>query len=308
MSRALDALLRLRRSQRDRRDLERACAERALRAARGEHAQSLAREAEGAAALLRAGREGRPGAWWPGAAQGIAMLVRLARSRAECVGEAESARDAAERERVAAERALMLLLRLNERVERERRRSRERAEQRRLDEIGTRRVLAALLALLAFGGASPSSASAGGPAGGDPALAPVLAELRTKQTQLERRERELDDRERHVTELEAAASAQLDEASALAAQVEERMNAWQQTQGDKAIARLARIYGSMAPQAAAPLLEALELELATRIVAKMKPEKSSALLPFVSEERALAMSRLVARPLAANPPPAEAAR
>ena len=97
------------------------------------------------------------------------------------------------------------------------------------------------------------------------------------------------------------AGARLADAERIAAAVEERIETWRAEQGDKSISRLARIYGGMPPAKAAPLLERFDLELATRIVAKMKPAQSAALLPFLSPERAVAMSWLVAHPLAMKP-------
>jgi flagellar motility protein MotE (MotC chaperone) len=129
-------------------------------------------------------------------------------------------------------------------------------------------------------------------------VVPLLAELRSRHAELDRRERELDDREAHVRELEKVAGARLTEIETIAAAIEQRIEGWKAEQGDKSISRLARIYGGMPPAKAAPLLDALDLDLATRIVAKMKPPQSAALLPNLSPERALAMSWLVAHPLA----------
>ena len=60
----------------------------------------------------------------------------------------------------------------------------------------------------------------------------------------------------------------------------------------------------MPPSRAAELVESLELELATQVLAKMKPKQSAALLPLLSEPRALSISRFVGHPLGIAPTPA----
>ena len=50
-------------------------------------------------------------------------------------------------------------------------------------------------------------------------------------------------------------------------------------------------------------LELLDLELATAVLAKMKPRQSAQLIPLLSEERALAVSRFVGHPLGISPTP-----
>jgi flagellar motility protein MotE (MotC chaperone) len=143
--------------------------------------------------------------------------------------------------------------------------------------------------------AEPSDATAG-----EPAVGALLAEIRTRQAELERREDELADRERRVDEAQAALDAQAAELERLAADVERRIAAWQEEHGDT-IRRLARIYAAMPPDRAAALLERLDVELATQVVSRMKDKQSAAVLGHVSRERAVAMSRRVAQPLAMDP-------
>ena len=128
----------------------------------------------------------------------------------------------------------------------------------------------------------------------------LLEEIRLHRVQLDRRARELDDRERQVEELERVATERLAELEKLAQVVERRIAAWEESNGD-AIRQLAKIYSSMPPERAAPLLERMDVELATQLVAKMKHKNSASVLSLVSEERALAMSRKVAHPLGMKP-------
>jgi flagellar export protein FliJ len=299
MRRALDALLRLRGVERDRARLAEAAAARKAAAARAELDECTRREQEAANALLEAGGEGRHGPWWQGAAGATRQLSEQAGAGRVHVGELEAASAQAQAELVRRERGLRVIERARERLAESVRRKSARAAQRRIDDLAAvRRTLSALV--LAAGLATLPSPISAVDEQRDPGLAPILAELRAKQTELERRERELGDRERHAGELEAKAEARLAEAAALVGQLEQRIADFEAAQGDKSMARVARIYGSMPPRAAAALIDRLELELATRIVAKMKPDQSSELLPLLAPERALALSRRVARPLAAN--------
>jgi flagellar export protein FliJ len=302
MRRALEVLLRLRRIERDRARLVEARALAASERARAELAERTRREEEAAGDLCAAGREGRPGHWWPGAASGARSLAEQAGAGRTRLAEREAALAAARADAVRRERGLRVIERARERLAESARRKRARAEQRRIDEQGGPGRFLALLALcVGFAALPVPLAAVDGPR--DSGLAPLLSELRAKRSELERREHELDDRERHVAELEAAAEARLAEATALVGQVEQRIADFEAAQGDKAIARVARIYGEMPPRAAAGLVDRLDLELATRIVAKMKPDQSSELLPLLSPERALALSRRVARPLRAPEKP-----
>lgn len=296
MRRGLETLLRLRKAERD----TQALALSSSRAQLGEAAERRARAEQklGAAlgALRSAGVDGRRGGWWHPAQFGVTALAESAEREHEVELGAARALCRVESEALAAERALRALEKLTERIGQRERRDRERAAQRRLEDVASavRRMLAAVLVtMLVPLGAQPAHAQEP-----DPAVIPLLAELQARHAELDRRGRALDDREHHVKELERVAGARLAEAEGIAAAVEQRIEGWKAEQGDKSISRLARIYGTIPPVKAGPLIEQLDLDLATRIVAKMKPGQSAALLPFLSTERALAMSWLVAHPLA----------
>lgn len=214
-----------------------------------------------------------------------------------------------------ARKRVKALERLEENHERERRVEEARSEQKVLDEVGVQRlrngvawallwVLVAVPALPGAVRAEPASKESTSEAE-DHSVTALLAEIRARQTDLERRERELDDRERSVVALEAAAAEQLVELERIAKTVEGRIAAWEEDNGDS-VRRLSKIYSAMQPARAAALLEELDVSLATQIVAKMKHKQSAAVMTQLSESRALAMSRRVAHPLGMNPaqPPA----
>jgi flagellar export protein FliJ len=294
MKRTLQTLLRVRRAERDAKALAYAAVRTKLEELGARRESAEAHVQRSAQALRSAGASGRSAGWWQPAQLGfVGQVERLVRLD-EDFAHTERALAASEFDAQSAERALRGLERLGDRIAARERREHARAAQRRIEEFarGVRRSFA-VFALACAALAAPARAKPP-----DAAVIPLIAELRARHAELDRRERALDDREAHARELERVASARMSEIEALAAAVEQRIEAWHAEQGDKSIGRLARIYAGMPPAKAGPLVERLELDLATRIVAKMKPQQSAALLPFLSPERALAMSWLVAHPLA----------
>ncbi len=298
-TRRLERLMRIRRAERDR---ERATCR--LRSAEAEQAHELARTAD---AVLESqterffddSRGGASRAWWRAAFAGIGAL----RSRRDTAHDEAGRADAAEAEAKAslleARRKLRGAERLAERARREDARAAARAGQKRLDDLAgnrharARRALG--LALVVCLGSVDARAETTAPV--NPGVEMLVGEIRVRQAELDSRERELADREAHLEELEAEITARLDELEKITSAVEERIASWETAHEDKQLSRLAKIYGSMDPRTAARLLEDLELDLATRIIAKMKHKQSAALLPLISQPRALAMSRSVAHPL-----------
>ena len=131
-------------------------------------------------------------------------------------------------------------------------------------------------------------------------IEPLLAEVRTRQSELDRRERELDQRERSLAELEAIVSTRLEEVSEMRELVDARIDAWQKESGRR-IKQLAKIYASMPPNSAAGLIDDLDAELATQILRRMRHKQSAAVLARLSRKRALTVSRQVAHPLSFEP-------
>ncbi len=131
----------------------------------------------------------------------------------------------------------------------------------------------------------------------------LLQEVASRHHALERREAELDERERSIAEREATLDARLAELEGIRESLETtiaaadgRIAEWEEREGDR-IKKLSKMYAEMPPGRAAPLLEQLETDLATHIVSRMKDKDSAAVLSLMSDERALVISRLVARPI-----------
>lgn len=298
-ARRLERLIRVRRAERDRERL----AHRA-RSAESEAARTRLDETRHAIDGARRGfadgtRSGANPAWWRAAFAGIANLRQGALAARHAVDEAASAEADAHARLVESSRRLRGAERLAERAARAARQEAARRAQKKLDD-GARRRGAGAIALLFF---ALSPLSLAGTSQAEEASVPntgvamLIDEIRVRQAELDTREREIDDREAHVAELEAGIATRLDELQKLIAAVEERISNWERAHEDKQLSRLSKIYGSMEPRTAARLLEDLDLDLATRIIAKMKHKQSAALLPLISQPRALAMSRSVAHPL-----------
>lgn len=134
----------------------------------------------------------------------------------------------------------------------------------------------------------------------------LIAELRRRTEELERRERELREREHALGELNEEARATLAELDRRGKQVEERLAAIEKLQGD-GIGRLAKVYAGMPPGNAALLLEKLDLEVATAVLARMKPKVSASVLAAMRPERALELTLSSVVPLMPGAPGAAAA-
>ena len=97
----------------------------------------------------------------------------------------------------------------------------------------------------------------------------LMAELRSKQIELDRKSRDLEERERTVLELESQVEARLEELETLRATIERRIAAFHEKIGDR-VGRLAKVYAAMKPGRAAPLVESLDVGLAAEVLNKMK--------------------------------------
>ncbi|MFQ5418360.1 MAG: MotE family protein [Myxococcota bacterium] len=127
-------------------------------------------------------------------------------------------------------------------------------------------------------------------------LRQLLGELRAQKQSLERRERDLEQRERVADEIAEDAQQVLSEIEAVQLSVE-KMIVKSDEESVARISRLAKVYAEMPAGRAAPLLEQLDLDLATSILSKMKHKKSAAVLALMSRRNALRVSNRVAHPL-----------
>ncbi len=168
------------------------------------------------------------------------------------------------------------------------------------------RLLCAILAGLLLGAPAAAESADAPPAperavdaGSSLGAERLLAELRQQRRRLEARELEVAAREAAVADLEAEAGRLLDEVEALRGALDRRVAEWE-SRSESRISRLAKVYGAMSAARAAPLLEGLDLDLATEILSKMKHKQSAQVLALMSNETALRVSRRAARPLDAG--------
>lgn len=123
----------------------------------------------------------------------------------------------------------------------------------------------------------------------------LLVEIRKEKNATKERQFELDEREISIAKLEDTFKDRASEFEELRLALEARLDQLEEQLGDQ-VARLAKTYSAMPPTSASPLLESLEIELATAIMRRMKPKKSAAVLAVMSQTRATRLSRLLALP------------
>jgi flagellar motility protein MotE (MotC chaperone) len=90
-------------------------------------------------------------------------------------------------------------------------------------------------------------------------------------------------------------ASQLAELETLRLQVEERL-AQLESATDVRVARLAELHGRMPAERAAAVIEALDLDLAARILSQMRPSRAARLLAALPEAHAAELSRRLVRP------------
>lgn len=305
-ARRLERLVRVRRAERDRERL--ACELLARSAETARRLRDTGRSAltAQAASLSTAARAGVAREWWRSAIGGLTNLGKSLEAANSAASEADTAHDAGRAKLLEASRRLRGAERLAENAQREARRAADRSAQKRLDDRaqhGATHKRAVLIAVALFVGVGPARAEE--PVLPNPGVAMLIGEIQVRQAELDTREQELVDREERIADVESEIDVRLAELDTITTAVEERIANWERAHSDSQLSRLAKIYGSMDPRTAARLLEELDLDLATRIIAKMKHKQSAELLPLISQPRALAMSRSVAHPLGNPALPAE---
>lgn len=132
----------------------------------------------------------------------------------------------------------------------------------------------------------------------------LLDELRRRNEELDARERDLATRERSLEELAAEAKNTLGELDLRRAQLEQRIEALAALQGD-GVMRLARVYAAMPPARAAELLAQLDVEVASVVLARMKPKVSAGVLAAMGSDQALRLTVRAALPFDETPAPSE---
>jgi flagellar motility protein MotE (MotC chaperone) len=156
--------------------------------------------------------------------------------------------------------------------------------------------------------ASGTAGSAGGPGAAKSTsaedlrngLGAVRPDVRALLEALEHRQAELDAREREVAGKEERLALYEKDVTAKVASLEEiekRLSARAKaaTQAvDAAAESLAKIYGAMKPESAAPILDRLDDPTVLTIFRRMKEKQVGEILPLMTRERAIALTQALA--------------
>ena len=146
----------------------------------------------------------------------------------------------------------------------------------------------------ATGGTPATTARAADPKA---ALGAARPDTRSLLEALERRQAELDAREREVASKEERLALYEKDVTAKVASLEEiekrlSTRAKAATQAvDTAAESLAKIYGTMKPEAAAPILDRLDDPTVLTIFSRMKEKQVGEILPLMTRERAIALTQ-----------------
>lgn len=189
---------------------------------------------------------------------------------------------------------------------------------RRAFRFGLAFVLGAKLALLAQGelpalasgtaakplsGPAPAGAGVAAPltearaaapaAGAKPDLRGLLTSLERRQAELDARERELASREERLSLYEKDVTAKVASLEEIEKRLSARAKAASQAV-DAAAESLAKIYGGMKPEAAAPILDRLDDPTVLTIFRRMKEKQVGEILPLMTRDRAIALTQALA--------------
>ena len=143
--------------------------------------------------------------------------------------------------------------------------------------------------------ASVGDAKAAASAG--PAVRPdvraLLDALEKRQSELDAREREVASREERLKLYEKDVTAKVASLEDIEKRLSVRAKAATQAV-DAAAESLAKIYGTMKPEAAAPILDRLDDPTVLTIFRRMKEKQVGEILPLMSRERAIALTQALA--------------
>ncbi len=148
--------------------------------------------------------------------------------------------------------------------------------------------------------ASAATESRALPGSANPSAAALMLELRIERAALERRAFELETRERALVEARRELERRIDSFEAMRTELERRLDKVEEAMGDE-IALLSKTYAAMPPQKAAALISALDTELASSILRRMRAKQSAAVLSGMKPDRARTLSLRLARPFSREP-------
>jgi flagellar motility protein MotE (MotC chaperone) len=141
--------------------------------------------------------------------------------------------------------------------------------------------------------ASVADAKAAALGGTRPDTRALLEAVEKRQAELDAREREIASKEERLALYEKDVTAKV----ASLEEIEKRLSARAKaaTQAvDAASESLAKIYGTMKPEAAAPILDRLDDPTVLTIFSRMKEKQVGEILPLMTRDRAIALTQALA--------------
>jgi flagellar motility protein MotE (MotC chaperone) len=138
------------------------------------------------------------------------------------------------------------------------------------------------------------------PTTGDRKERASAADLKSMLEELSRRQGELDQREKTVAAREQKLALYEKDVTDKIAQLEQVGKTLKDelkrtsAASDEAAASLAKVYGAMKPNEAAPILDQLDEATALRILTRMKEKQVGEILPLMTRDRAIVLTRSLA--------------
>ncbi len=118
----------------------------------------------------------------------------------------------------------------------------------------------------------------------------LLTQLDSRRVELERRKTALDEREAEIKALESNVSERLAELKSLTRKLEETKKEKDTSQVAR-LDQLANVYGSMAPNEAAPLIAKLDNAVALSLLERMPSKRMGQILGLMDADRAIELTR-----------------
>jgi len=123
----------------------------------------------------------------------------------------------------------------------------------------------------------------------------ILQSLEKRKEDLDRREEAVKRYEERLQSLKQEVEKKLAEILQTEKRIQERLGMIGQMEEEK-IGRLAKLYGGMRPEEAAPLLERMQEETTLKVFQRMKERQASRILAFMNPEKAARLSEQLAKP------------
>jgi flagellar motility protein MotE (MotC chaperone) len=121
----------------------------------------------------------------------------------------------------------------------------------------------------------------------------MLEELTRRQAEIEQREKAVAAREEKLALYEKDVTEKIAQLEQVGKSLKDELKR-SNSASDEAAASLAKVYGAMKPSEAAPILDQLDEATALRILTRMKEKQVGEILPLMTRERAIVLTRSLA--------------